>query len=69
MPYGPDALLGQLYTYRKICENKRKTWKMKSVWRGISRHFFCFSHFAVFRAWVGIHTKSKRISWFIFSQH
>ncbi len=35
----------------------------------ISRPFFRFSHFAAFRAWVGIHAKSQRISRFIFSRH
>ncbi len=33
---------GQLYTSREICENESKMRKMKSVWRGILRHFFSF---------------------------
>ncbi len=41
--------LGQLYTYRKIRENIRKMRKMKSVWRGISCHFF-FAFYASFFA-------------------
>ncbi len=46
-------VLGQLHTYRKICKNGREMRKIKSVWWGISCHFFRvlrpffrFSHFA-----------------------
>ncbi len=35
----------------------------------VSGLFFQFSHFTEFRARVGIHAKSQRNSWFIFSQH
>ncbi len=39
-------LLGRLYAYREIRGNGSETRKTKSVWRGISRHFFRFSqHF------------------------
>ncbi len=66
----------RLYTYHKIRENNREMQKTKSVKRGILHHFFRisrpflrFTHFAAFRSRVGIHTKSQRILWFIFSRH
>ncbi len=60
------TLWGRLNTYREISENGWKMQKMKSVQRGILRHFFrvsCpfFSLFA-FHARVGIPVKTQRIS-------